>query len=240
MLKAVKIILAILTFFSFVYFFHWKFTLLLMATIMIHEYGHLAAMNFLGVKNRGFIFLPLMGGIIIPGEPIPSLMKRSFIHFAGPGMGLFSAILFLITYGITGLPIFVAMASWSALFNLINMLPIPPFDGGMIFRSILNSFHRHLGKAFTLFCGAALIYITVFWLSMPVYFFVPVIIFSLLDILIEFHLKKRFGLQEDIGLNKPQILITSLAFVVISLSLFSIVRYSNRIPNSHLTEHFSK
>jgi Zn-dependent protease len=73
----------------------------------------------------------------------------------GPSFGLILSIISLLLYWITGNIFFAGLASFNALLNLFNLLPILPLDGGHILKSISFSMNSITGLVACI-AGAAL------------------------------------------------------------------------------------
>ena len=146
--KFTKIGLAGLSLAGYAAVFNWKFGLLLMIAIGFHESGHVWAMKKMGIKTKGFYFLPFIGGAAIAEEQYKSYGENAYIAIMGPIWGALLADICAVAYGITGVPMLAAAAAWMATLNLFNLLPITPLDGGQLVRSIAFSIHKRLGVVF--------------------------------------------------------------------------------------------
>lgn len=143
--KSLKAVLALASFGLWELFFSWQFAVLLMLTIFIHESGHVWAMRRMGMKTKGFYFVPLLGGAAVPDDMFPSRGSESYVAIMGPIWGGLMIIpVFAIWYA-TENPLWAGIIGWIAMINLFNLLPILPLDGGRILRSIAFSFSRKIG-----------------------------------------------------------------------------------------------
>ena len=123
------------------------FAIALLVLLMIHEYGHVVAMKWCGVRVSGIFMLPFMGAVALSEEEAPTYWKAFLISYMGPVFGavitLIAAIALFATGGQT--PILREVAfSWAAI-NLFNLLPLGVLDGGRIVMSISFSTHRAVG-----------------------------------------------------------------------------------------------
>lgn len=143
--KSLKAVLALASFGLWELFFSWQFAVLLMLTIFIHESGHVWAMRKMGMKTKGFYFVPLLGGAAVPDDMFPSRGSESYVAIMGPIWGGLMIIPVLILWYATGNPLWAGIIGWIAMINLFNLLPILPLDGGRILRSIAFSFSRKIG-----------------------------------------------------------------------------------------------
>jgi Zn-dependent protease len=138
-LKAGKVILVGATAASYALIFTWQFALIIMAALVIHEYGHVWAMKRLGMKTKGIYFIPLFGAISVGEKAFIDRWTQAATAFAGPLTGGLLAGVGALAFVATGNPYVAAVAGWIAFFNLFNLLPITPLDGGHILKSIVLS-----------------------------------------------------------------------------------------------------
>jgi len=153
--KSLKVGLAVASFGLWELFFSWQFVVLLMATIFIHESGHVWAMRHMGMKTKGFYFVPLLGGAAVPDSMFPSRGAESYVAIMGPIWGGLIAVPTLAMWHITGNPLWAGITGWIAMVNLFNLLPALPLDGGRILRSIAFSLSRKSG--FILTCAGIIL-----------------------------------------------------------------------------------
>ncbi|PVZ71525.1 site-2 protease family protein [Pelagibaculum spongiae] len=153
--KVIKVVLAGASLAAYSWLFSFQFALALIACLVVHEYGHVRAMKYFGMKTKGFYLIPFVGGAALTDEKINTRWQDIVISIMGPTFGLIMSLACLIGYWVTGNVFFAALASLSALLNLFNMLPILPLDGGHVIKSISFSMNSLAGL---LFCigGAAL------------------------------------------------------------------------------------
>jgi Zn-dependent protease len=118
-------------------------SLLLFASILLHELSHSYVANRLGMDIRG-ITLFIFGGIAeLSREPDDPRMELK-IAIAGPIASVVLAILFwLIKEGLTAMalfPLVASICSYLVIINIVvvifNMIPGFPLDGGRVLRAI--------------------------------------------------------------------------------------------------------
>jgi Zn-dependent protease len=143
--KSLKFILAAGTAATYTFLFTWKFALLVMLGIGLHEMGHVWAMRRCGMQTKGFYFIPFVGGAAVADDAFKSGKDEIFIALMGPVVGLLTAIPPLILYGITKSPMWAAAASWLCVVNLFNLFPINPLDGGRFIKGIAFSLSTNVG-----------------------------------------------------------------------------------------------
>jgi Zn-dependent protease len=124
-----------LSFWFYVVAFGWRFALILTIVLVAHEFGHYAAFRGYGLPARLPNFIPFVGAFTMGAVP-DDLEHDAYIALAGPltGLGLAAACATIST--LTADPLWVAVAYFSAVLNLFNMIPFVPFDGGRIVRGI--------------------------------------------------------------------------------------------------------
>ncbi|MDX1282326.1 site-2 protease family protein [Shewanella colwelliana] len=143
--KIIKVVLAGASVAAYSWLFSFQFALALIACLVFHEYGHIRAMKYFGMKTKGIYLIPFMGGLALSDEKINTRWQDVVISIMGPTFGLFMSIAALVAYWITGNVFFAGLAAFNALLNLFNLLPILPLDGGHILKSISFSMNSVLG-----------------------------------------------------------------------------------------------
>ena len=124
----------------------WRFALGLIASIYVHEMGHVMALRHFGIKAGAPSFLPGIGAVVRMKQYPATRIEDARVGLAGPIWGLGAAVVAYGVFRITGAPIWGAIAQIGAWINLFNLLPIPPLDGGRGFRA-LDSVQRLLVTA---------------------------------------------------------------------------------------------
>ena len=147
-LKFTKVGLAAASFGGYALLFSWKFALLLMIAVGFHESGHVWAMKKVGIKTKGFYFIPFIGGAAIAENDFKSQSDNVYMSIMGPVWGAILAWACLIPFYFTGNLLWIAAAGWMAFLNLFNMLPIHPLDGGRIIGSVAHSMHKTAGYVY--------------------------------------------------------------------------------------------
>lgn len=123
-------------------FWNLQFALILLVVVGIHESGHFLAMRAFGYRNLQMLALPLVGGVAIgQEEQHPRAAARAWMSLAGPLPGIVIGwVLVALTWTgwWTDAPVWVNQAAWIFLaVNYLNMLPIPPLDGGHVVQALL-------------------------------------------------------------------------------------------------------
>lgn len=153
--KVIKVLLASASVAAYSWLFSIEFALALIGCLVFHEYGHIRAMKHFGMKTKGIYLIPFMGGLALSDEKINTRWQDVVISIMGPSFGLILSIICLVLYWVTGNIFFAGLASFNALLNLFNLLPILPLDGGHILKSISFSMNSITGLVACI-AGAAL------------------------------------------------------------------------------------
>ncbi|WP_372883302.1 site-2 protease family protein [Psychromonas sp.] len=143
--KIIKVVLAGASLAAYSWFFSFQFALSLLACLVFHEYGHIKAMQYFGMKTKGVYLIPFVGGLAVSDEKINTRWQDVVISIMGPTFGLLLSIACVLLYWITDNIFFAGLATFNSLLNLFNLLPILPLDGGHILKSISFSMNSKLG-----------------------------------------------------------------------------------------------
>lgn len=143
--KLVKVALASASVAGYAWLFSIEFALVLIACLVAHEYGHVKAMQYFGIKTKGIYLIPFVGGLAVADDKINTRWQDVVISIMGPCFGLIMSIACLILYGVTGLELFAGASVIGSLLNLFNLLPILPLDGGHVIKSISFSMRSWIG-----------------------------------------------------------------------------------------------
>ncbi len=158
--KVIKVALASASLAAYSWLFSIEFALALVACLVFHEYGHIRAMKYFGMKTKGIYLIPFLGGLALSDEKINTRWQDVVISIMGPFFGLVLSIVFTILFWVTGEMIFAGLAVFNALLNLFNLLPILPLDGGHVLKSITFSMNSWIGLAGSVATAALGIYIS--------------------------------------------------------------------------------
>ena len=112
--------------------FGWRYAVGIVAMLFVHEMGHYLAARQRGVDVGMPTFIPFVGAWIELKQRPHDAETEAYIGLAGPLVGTVGAIgaYFLArNYGTSWL---LAVSYTGFFINLINMIPLPPLDGGRI------------------------------------------------------------------------------------------------------------
>lgn len=215
--KAVKAALAAASVAGYSWLFSFEFALVLIACLVVHEYGHVRAMKYFGIKTKGIYLIPFVGGLAVSDEKITTRWQDVVISIMGPVFGLLMAVACLVIYKFTEIELFAGAAVLSALLNLFNLLPMLPLDGGHVLKSVSFSMRSWVGLAVCM-AGVALgLYISyVFGLYLLVMF----LILGSLEILFEWRQRHYSHL---VPLDRYGQVVSSVWYVVTALGHIAII-----------------
>lgn len=123
-------------------------------TVFLHEAGHFAAKYLLGYSGLWMVFIPFIGGAVAGRKEDASPSDQLVTLLAGPAPGLLIGCLIYWLDSLQPLPSARAPAIWLIAFNLLNLLPIWPLDGGRICWIL---FSRHSAIAQTVLSACSIV-----------------------------------------------------------------------------------
>jgi Zn-dependent protease len=163
----ISIAVSVLAVASFALWLGWLAGLLLAAVLLLHEFGHWLALRLTGQSSPRMMLIPFFGGLAIPEHQHKSAFDEAFCALMGAGLSAVVCAVLLAVWFLLDVP--PGQAGWSAivppdthrqlwglvalclasaigLVNLIQLLPIPPLDGGVLLRTILQSTKQSLTR----------------------------------------------------------------------------------------------
>lgn len=114
----------------------WKFAFGIVASIYVHEMGHVASLRHYGIKASAPMFIPGIGAIVRLHQHPATVNEDARVGLAGPIWGLGAALAAYVVFLTTHVPIWGAIARFGAWINLFNLLPFWQLDGGRGFRAL--------------------------------------------------------------------------------------------------------
>lgn len=126
--------------------------------LFVHEYGHVLAMNRLGMGPAKIYIIPFLGGAA-KGQRMPkSEWDGVLVSLAGPGFGLLAAIPLFAGFIATGQGEWLLGAAVIALINLVNLAPAPPLDGSRALGPVLARIHPNVERGAMVLIGALIVF----------------------------------------------------------------------------------
>lgn len=144
------------------WFFGPMIGLALVLSVMIHEFGHVAAFRVAGHHDARFRLVPLIGGYAISDRLPDTQAEDFFITLLGPGISIAPMVLafalsHLVYESAPLLSDFLSIfGGVMATLNFLNLLPFWPLDGGRCVRAVAWSFWPGLARVLTVGMSAAL------------------------------------------------------------------------------------
>jgi len=114
----------------------WQVGLGIVALLFIHEMGHFVIIRAKGLPASLPIFIPLVGAYVALRSMPQDARDEAEIAIAGPVAGAIAGAACYLIYLQTGLHLYLLLAYFSFLLNLLNLIPVSPLDGGRIVGAI--------------------------------------------------------------------------------------------------------
>lgn len=114
----------------------WKFATGFVLLIFVHEMGHVLAARLKNLPVSAPMFIPFLGAMITLKENPRDAVTEAYIGYGGPLLGAIGCTLVWGLFYLTGDYLFLAVASFSMMVNLFNLIPVSPLDGGRIVTAI--------------------------------------------------------------------------------------------------------
>ena len=116
--------------------FGWRFAAGFVGLILVHELGHYIEARRQGLNPQLPVFIPFLGAYVAmknaPFDPWRNLLGSA----AGPFRGGLASLGLWIAGEANDSRFLIALAYSGFFLNLFNLIPVRPFDGGFIWRSI--------------------------------------------------------------------------------------------------------
>src|SRR5271154_484018 len=111
-------------------FFGWTFAIGFVVLLFIHEMGHVIQLRREGLQASAPMFVPFLGAVVIAKSLGENAIAEARVGLAGPVLGTLGAAACLALGEATNSDMLRALAYVGFLLNLINLVPVVPFDGG--------------------------------------------------------------------------------------------------------------
>lgn len=121
--------------------------------LFVHEFGHVLAMNRLGMGPARIYIIPFLGGLAKGQREPKSEWHGVLVSLAGPAFGLIAMIPFVAAGLMLSSPEWLMGAFFIAMINLLNLLPAPPLDGAKALGPVLTRVHPRLEQLALLAVG---------------------------------------------------------------------------------------
>jgi Zn-dependent protease len=112
-------------------FFGWTFAAGFVLLLFVHEMGHVVQLRREGVREASApMFIPFLGAAIFSKSLGDNALAEARVGLAGPVLGTLGSAVCLAVAELTNSNLLRALAYIGFFLNLINLIPVVPFDGG--------------------------------------------------------------------------------------------------------------
>lgn len=129
---ALPFLSAVASFWVYALRFGWQFGLGIVVLLFVHEMGHVIVIRAKGLPASLPIFIPFLGALIMMRSMPHDARDEAEIAVAGPLAGTLAGVVCYALYAQTDSRLWLALAFFSFIINLFNLLPVSPLDGGRI------------------------------------------------------------------------------------------------------------
>jgi Zn-dependent protease len=130
---------------------------LLVLALFVHEAGHYVAMVGFGYRDVQMFFIPLLGAAVSASRTDAPAYQRTLVALAGPLPGILLGTGLAIVAVATEHQLVASAAILFLALNLLNLLPIPPLDGGHVLQETLLCRSRFLEAGVRVVAAAGLL-----------------------------------------------------------------------------------
>jgi len=111
-------------------FFGWEFAAGFVLLLFVHEMGHVIQLRREGVPASAPMFIPGFGAVVMMKSLPDDALAEARVGLAGPLLGTLGAAVCLAIAEAVDSDLLRALAYVAFFLNLINLIPVTPFDGG--------------------------------------------------------------------------------------------------------------
>ncbi|HEY4428773.1 MAG TPA: site-2 protease family protein [Solirubrobacteraceae bacterium] len=111
-------------------FFGWTFAVGFVVLLFVHEMGHVIQLRREGLKATAPMFIPFLGAVVMAKSLGENALAEARVGLAGPVLGTAGSGVCLAIAEATNSDLLRALAYIGFFLNLINLVPLVPFDGG--------------------------------------------------------------------------------------------------------------
>lgn len=126
--------------------------------LFVHEYGHVLAMNRLGMGPARIYIIPFLGGLARGQRNPTSEWDGVLVSLAGPAFGLLAVLPAVGLWLATGEREWMMGAFLIAMINLVNLAPAPPLDGSKALGPVLARIDPMVEKAALIAIGVLVVW----------------------------------------------------------------------------------
>jgi Zn-dependent protease len=115
---------------AYALFWGWTFAAGFVLLMFVHEMGHVIQLRREGIKASAPMFIPGLGAVVMMKAMPDDALAEARVGLAGPVLGTLGAAACLGLAEATNSDLLRALAYVGFFLNLINLVPLVPFDGG--------------------------------------------------------------------------------------------------------------
>jgi Zn-dependent protease len=115
---------------AYALFWGWSFAVGFVVLLFVHEMGHVIQLRREGLKASAPMFIPFFGAVVMAKSLGENALAEARVGLAGPVLGTIGAGVCLAIAEATNSDLLRALAYIGFFLNLINLVPLVPFDGG--------------------------------------------------------------------------------------------------------------
>jgi Zn-dependent protease len=117
----------------------WPFAVGFVALLFVHEMGHVIQLRREGIRASTPMFIPFLGAAIFSRSLGDNALAEARVGLAGPVLGTLGAVGVAVAGALIGSDLLLALAYIAFFLNLINLIPVVPFDGGRAMAAVAPS-----------------------------------------------------------------------------------------------------
>lgn len=106
--------------------------------LLVHELGHVFALNKMEGTIRGVYFFPFVGAIVASDKKLKTENEHAYFKYIGPLTGTFGVLIALGIFLFLKDERFLNLVFVGSILNLINMIPVTLLDGYGILRGSIK------------------------------------------------------------------------------------------------------
>ena len=153
---------------SMLLFTSWAWVAMLIPVLLFHELGHFAAMRLLGHRDARIAFIPFLGAATMTSKRFDKRWHEIVVLLAGPLPGIALGLALYALSRALHRPILLGAAGALLAINVLNLLPLVPFDGGRIVHALVTAGRPRVSLLFKLIAAVAFL-VGAIWLKEPVF-----------------------------------------------------------------------
>jgi Zn-dependent protease len=125
---------------AYTLFFGLPFAIGLVVLLFVHEMGHVIQLRREGVRASAPMFVPLLGAFIAAKSLGENALAEARVGIAGPILGTLGSAAVALVAALMApshtRDLLLALAYFGFFINLLNLIPVVPFDGGRVMAAV--------------------------------------------------------------------------------------------------------